>query len=97
MSKLQSRSAQAIRYFTDPHYWRMADDLHLAGMSQRTHDGYLRAVRQLADFCKTSPDKITEAQLRRKHKGVRTLFHVLAHRMVPSGMCTSAPSGCLQA
>ena len=64
MSKLQSRSANTTRYFTDPLYSRMADDLHLAGMSQRTHDGYLRAVRQLADFCKTPPERITEAQLR---------------------------------
>jgi site-specific recombinase XerD len=34
-------------------------------MSQRTYQGYLRAVRQLADYCKTTPDKITEDQLRR--------------------------------
>ena len=54
------------RSFTgDPLYSRMADDLHLGGMSQRTHDGYLRAVRQLADYCQTPPDKITEDQLRR--------------------------------
>ena len=39
--------------------------LHLGGMSQRTHDGYPRAVRQLADYCRTAPDKIREAQLRR--------------------------------
>lgn len=53
------------RFFVDPLYSRMAEDLHLGGMSQRTHDGYLRAVRQLADYCKTAPDKINEAQLRR--------------------------------
>ncbi len=47
-------------YFTGPLYTRMAEDLHLEGMSQRTHDGYLRAVRKLADFCQTAPDKITE-------------------------------------
>lgn len=52
-------------YFTGPLYTRMADDLHLAGMSERTHDGYLRAVRKLADFCRTSPEKIPENQLRR--------------------------------
>lgn len=51
--------------FNGPLYERMSDDLHLAGVSQRTHDGYLRAVRQLADFCKTSPDQIDEDQLRR--------------------------------
>ena len=52
-------------YFTGPLYTRMAEDLHLGGMSERTHDGYLRAVRKLADFCQTSPDKIAEDQLRR--------------------------------
>jgi|GEM_PF-7052490 len=34
---------------------RMAEDLYLAGMSERTHAGYPRAVRQLADYCKTPP------------------------------------------
>lgn len=52
-------------FFVDPLYSRMADDLHLGGMSQRTHDGYLRAVRQLADYCQTPPDQISEDQLRR--------------------------------
>ena len=51
-------------YFNGPLYKRMSDDLHLAGVSQRTHEGYLRAVRQLADFCETPPDQITEDQLR---------------------------------
>lgn len=65
MSKSPSHCAKTIGYFTEPLYSRMADDLHLAGMSQRTYDGYLRAVRQLADFCKTPPERITESQLRR--------------------------------
>ena len=64
MSCPSLRSSRS-RFFVDPLYSRMADDLHLGGMSQRTHDGYLRAVRQLADHCKTAPDKISEAQLRR--------------------------------
>jgi len=34
-------------------------------MSQRTVQGYLRAVRQLADYCKGRPDQITEWQLQR--------------------------------
>ena len=46
-------------YFNGPLYQRMSEDLHLGGMSKRTHEGYLRAVRQLADFCKLSPDQIT--------------------------------------
>jgi integrase/recombinase XerD len=53
------------RYFTGPLYTRMAEDLHLGGLAERTHEGYLRAVRKLADFSQTSPDKITEDQLRR--------------------------------
>jgi integrase/recombinase XerD len=52
-------------YFTGPLYARMAEDLHLGGMSERTHSGYLRAVRKLADYSETAPDKITEDQLRR--------------------------------
>ena len=52
-------------YFNGPLYQRMSEDLHLGGMSKRTHEGYLRAVRQLADFCKCSPDLITEDQLRK--------------------------------
>ena len=32
------------------------------GVGQRTHDGYLRAVRQVADFCETSPEQIREIE-----------------------------------
>lgn len=53
------------KFFTGKLYARMSDDLHLGGMSERTHAGYLRAVRQLADYCQRSPGKITEDQLRR--------------------------------
>ncbi len=51
-------------YFNGSLYQRMSDDLHLAGVGQRTHDGYLRAVRQLADFCEMAPDQITEDHFR---------------------------------
>jgi site-specific recombinase XerD len=53
------------KFFRGRLYDRMGDDLHLGGMSQRTYEGYLRAVRQLADYSKRSPDKISEDQLRR--------------------------------
>ncbi len=43
---------------------QMHDDLHLAGMAQRTAHGHLRSVRQSADFSKSSHDKTTEAVLR---------------------------------
>ncbi len=52
-------------HFCGELYQRMEDDLHLAGMAQRTVHGYLRSVRQLADYGKRSPDEITEDQLRR--------------------------------
>jgi len=52
-------------YFSGKLDKRMSDDLHLAGVSKRTHDGYLRAVRQLADYCEQPPDQITEDWLRR--------------------------------
>ncbi|MBM4076290.1 MAG: hypothetical protein FJ267_11705 [Planctomycetes bacterium] len=34
-------------------------------MSKRTHQANLRAVRKLADYWKTSPDKTSEQQLRK--------------------------------
>lgn len=43
---------------------RMLQDLQLAGLSERTHEAYLRAVRQLAAHFKTPPDQISEQQLR---------------------------------
>jgi integrase/recombinase XerD len=43
---------------------RMLQDLQLAGLSERTQDAYLRAVRQLADHFHTPPDRLTEPQLR---------------------------------
>ena len=62
-------------YFTGTLYARMAEDLHLGGMSERTHAGYLRAVRKLADYCQTSPDKITEDQLRRFFLHMKNELH----------------------
>ena len=44
------RSLTHSPYFNGPLYERMSEDLHLGGMSQRTHEGYLRAVRKLADL-----------------------------------------------
>lgn len=66
---------------------RMSDDLHLAGLGSRTHDGYLRAVRQLADFCQTSPARITEPQLR------RYFLHLKNDRQFATGSMRVAYSG----
>jgi integrase/recombinase XerD len=43
---------------------RMHQDLQLAGLSERTQETYLRAVRQLADHFHTPPDRLTEQQVR---------------------------------
>ncbi len=52
-------------FFNGKLYQGMSEDLQLAGMSKRTVHGYLRAVRQLADYCQKRPNRITEAELRR--------------------------------
>jgi integrase/recombinase XerD len=43
---------------------RMHQDLQLAGLSERTQEAYLRAVRQLAEYFHTPPDRLTEPQVR---------------------------------
>lgn len=43
---------------------RMTQDLQLAGLSTRTQEAYLRAVRQLADHFHTPPDRLEERQVR---------------------------------
>ena len=43
---------------------RMIESLQLRGMSERTQEAYVRAVRQLAQHYKKSPDLISEEELR---------------------------------
>jgi len=43
---------------------RMIENLQLRGYSERSQEMYVRAVRQLSEHYKTSPDRITEEQLR---------------------------------
>lgn len=43
---------------------RMIECLQLRGLSERTQDMYVRAVRQLAEHYRKSPDVITEEELR---------------------------------
>ena len=65
----------------------MSEDLHLAGLSQRTHDGYLRSIRQLADYCECSPEQINEDQLR------RFFLYLKNERNFAAGSLTVALSG----
>src|SRR5215210_384798 len=44
---------------------RMRQELQLAGLSERTQEAYLRAVRQLATHFGRPPDQITDPELRR--------------------------------
>jgi hypothetical protein len=43
---------------------RMIQDLQLRGLSERTQEMYVRAVRQLAQHYHKSPDLITKEELR---------------------------------
>lgn len=74
-------------FFSPQLFQQMSDDLHLAGLGKRTHDGYLRAIRQLADYCQTSPDTIAEAQLR------RYFLHLKNERHFATGSMRVAYSG----
>lgn len=74
-------------FFKGSLYRRMHDDLHLAGMAQRTIHGYLRSVRQLADFCQQSPDQINEEQVR------QWLIHLKVQRQFAYGSLRVAFSG----
>jgi integrase/recombinase XerD len=49
---------------TTPLRERMRQDLQLAGLSERTQEAYLRAVRQLASHFRQPPDQLTEPQVR---------------------------------
>jgi integrase/recombinase XerD len=43
---------------------QMIQDLQLGGLSERTQEAYVRAVRQLAAHCRQAPDQISEQQVR---------------------------------
>jgi site-specific recombinase XerD len=43
---------------------RMIEDMQLRGFAEKTQEAYLRAVRQLAEHYRKSPDQITEEELR---------------------------------
>ena len=75
------------KFFKGEPYQQMQDDLQLAGMAQRTIHGYLRSVRQLADFGQCSPDQISEVQLR------QWLLHLKVEKQFAYGSLRVAFSG----
>ena len=44
---------------------KMLEDMQLGGLSIRTQESYMQAVRQLANYYHKSPDQITEDELRK--------------------------------
>jgi hypothetical protein len=56
------------------YYQRSVRTLQLAGMSERTQQCYTRAVRQLVDFCDTSPDQISEKEMEVLNDNYSPLF-----------------------
>ena len=47
------------------YFKRFSEDLQLRGMSPRTIDMYVRAIKQLTKYYKKSPEKISDEQLRK--------------------------------
>lgn len=66
---------------------RLSEDLQLTGKAKRTHDGYIRAVRQLSDFAQDSPDQVTENQVR------QFFLHLKNERQFAYGSLRVALSG----
>ena len=53
------------QFFNGSLYQKMSEDLQITGKGKRTHDGYLREIRKMADHCGIAPDGISEEQMRR--------------------------------
>lgn len=74
-------------FVPDSLHQRFTEDLQLTGKAPRTQAAYLRAVRQLADHCRCSPELITEAQLR------QYFLHLKNDRQFAHGSLRVALSG----
>ena len=54
---------------------RMIECLQLKGLSERTQESYVRAVRQLAEHYHKAPDLITEEELRQYFLFIKNVKH----------------------
>jgi integrase/recombinase XerD len=63
------------RYTMTPLQQRMIEDLQLRGMSARTQQMYVRAVRQLAQHYGKPPDQINDEELRQYFLYVKNVKH----------------------
>jgi len=60
---------------------RMIECLQLRGLSERTQDSYVRAVRQLAEHYHKSPDLISEEELRQYFLHLKNVKHYARNTM----------------
>src|SRR5881227_1522215 len=60
---------------------RMIECLQLRGLSERTQESYVRAVRQLAEHYHKSPDLITEEELRQYFLFIKNVKHYSRNTM----------------
>ncbi|ABX07793.1 integrase family protein (plasmid) [Herpetosiphon aurantiacus DSM 785] len=63
---------------TTPLRQRMIDDMQIRGLSAQTQSAYVQAVRQLAQYFNTPPDRLSDDQLRRYFLYLRTEKQVSA-------------------
>ena len=59
---------------------RMIECLQLRGLSERTQEAYVRAVRQLAEHYHKSPDLISEEELRQYFLFIKNVKRVRTGR-----------------
>jgi len=55
---------------------KMLEDMQLRGLSERTQESYIRAVRQLAEYCHKPPDQISQDELRSFFLYLKNVRHV---------------------
>lgn len=55
---------------------KMLEDMQLRGLSERTQESYVRAVRQLAEYCRKPPDQISQEELRGFFLYLKNVRHV---------------------
>ena len=69
---------------------RMIEDLQLRGLSARTQERYVRAVRPLADHYHKSPDRITEEERRASFLSLKNDKHASRAALRARGIHTRA-------
>ncbi len=62
---------------------RMIQDMHLAGLAERTQREYLRAVRQLAAYYMVSPDCLSERNVEKYLLYIRDELGVAKGTFIP--------------